>query len=69
MNSNQTVDKLHERIAKCLDWTVKDVRSFGLTTLQSMVREKDARLYADIAECVRNERHFTSGPVKPRRRW
>lgn len=55
---------LHERIARCLGWTVKDCQSFSLTTLRELVRDKDVALCAAITATIRDGRHITDKPER-----
>lgn len=53
---------LHERVARCLGWSVRDCQSFSLATLRELVRDKDAALHAAITATIRDGRHITDKP-------
>lgn len=58
---------LHERIAKCLGWTVDEVRSFSLASAREMVRTKDAALADEISLVIQQGLHLTEPIRDPRR--
>lgn len=49
---------LHERIAECLGWSVKDTQSFSLAALREMVAPKSSKLAYFITEEIRTGRHL-----------
>lgn len=51
---------LHERIAKALGWTVKDVQSFSLPALRELVRDKHPKLAHEITLAM----HHIATPMK-----
>jgi hypothetical protein len=60
-------EELHERIAKCLGWTVEETKQFSLQTLREMVRTKSSKLTYFIDEEIRSGRYLLGEPLKPRR--
>jgi hypothetical protein len=58
---------LHERIAKCLGWTVSEVQSFSLAAVRDLVRGKDDALHAEISTVIQRGLHITQPIRDPRR--
>lgn len=68
MKTNE-IDALHERIATALGWSMSDVRSQSLSSLQELVRGKDLALDRVIADIRSRGAHMTiSDPEEIRRR-
>lgn len=61
------IDAPHERIAAVLGWSMSDVRSQSLLSLQELVRGKDSVLDRVIADIRSRGAHMTiSDPVETR---
>lgn len=58
---------LHERIARCLGWTVEETRSFSLATLRELIRLKDPALCDEIRLVIQQGLHLTEPTRDPRR--
>lgn len=58
---------LHERIAKCLGWTVEQTKSFSLAALREWIRAKDLDLYLEIGDVIAQGLHITEPIRDPRR--
>lgn len=43
---------LHERIAKALDWTVGETKTFSLLTLRELVRPHFPKLTQEITQAI-----------------
>jgi len=48
------MNKLHERIAKCLGWTIEETKSLSLQTLRDLVRPLDVKLTHEITDAIEN---------------
>jgi hypothetical protein len=61
------IDALHERVAAVLGWSVADVRSQSLSSLQELARGKDPALDRVIADVRSRGAHMTiSDPEEAR---
>jgi hypothetical protein len=58
---------LHERIAKCLGWTVNETKSFSLAALREWVSVKDPALHDEIGLVIQQGGHITQPIRDPRR--
>jgi hypothetical protein len=50
---------LRSRIAKALGWSLTEVGSFSLPSLQPLVRSVDPELAAEMAEVIAGRKHWT----------
>lgn len=61
------IEKLRERIAEHLGWSVKDTNTFSLASLKPLVT--DSKLRAHIDDAIASGATIVGEPLKPKRRW
>lgn len=59
---------MHDRIAKALDWTEAEVKSFSWMTLRELVRTVDKKLAHEMTVMIRTGEYIIGEPYKPGRR-
>ena len=62
------MDRLKERIAEALGWTVGEVNSFSLQTLREVVRPVAPKLAHELDVAVRSQAYITANQPKQKRR-
>lgn len=61
------MDPLHDRIAKALGWSERDVRSMSMQTLRELVRPVDPDLAAEMSHVIRSGEYIRGAARRGRR--
>lgn len=62
--SQYDIDKLHERIAVVLSWSVSDVQAHSLPALRDLVRPVASKLAHEITRAIAEGAHTHTRPKK-----